>query len=274
MNSIVEIEENVITIQDYEKSVSFCELIRSDPQDLMNIKPITEWYDQIVKAIAEMQKRFRICSICNQNCEFNAELDEQIRTAHDMSPVKASKPGKDTLKAVLCRGCGRCICTKCMDMHADALKSAVDKTLYCVPCQIWNKRELASTEVYKAMSSDRVGAWVRAVGDIPSNKFYYNPTTKEVCWDVPAEGIEEYQKSSYLLMQSKFEPSKKNGMLLSYVTPDGKLYHYNTATDQVQWRTTVDTMGGVGATYCCMNCGHESSTWYAVCNDCKKRLSL
>ena len=150
----------MITIQDYEKSVSFCELIRSDPQDLMNIKPITEWYDQIVKAIAEMQKRFRICSICNQNCEFNAELDEQIRTAHDMSPVKASKSGKDTLKAVLCRGCGRCICTKCMDMHADALKSAVDKTLYCVPCQIWNKRELASTEVYKAMSSDRVGAWV------------------------------------------------------------------------------------------------------------------
>lgn len=264
----------MITIQDFEKSVSFCELIRSDSQDLMNIKPITEWYNQIVKAIAEMQKRFRICSICNGNCEFDAELDEQIRTAHDMSPVKAPKNGKDTLKAVLCRGCGRCICTRCMEMHADSLKKSDDKTLYCVPCQIWNKRELTTTEVYMAMSKGNVGPWVCAVGNSPKNTYYYNPTTKEVCWSAPVEGVEDYQVSSYLLMQSKFEPSKRNGVLLSYGTQDGKVYHYNTATDQVQWKKTVDMVGGAGTTYCCMNCGHESSTWFAVCRDCKKRLSL
>ena len=275
MDSVVEMDEKVITIQDYEKSISFCEVGANDDQIMSNIKPINEWFNQISKGIAAMQKRHRICGVCNQNCEFNAELDEEIRMMQSVSPSEViQKIGKDSLKAVICRGCGRCICVNCMDMKADTMQDASDKTLYCIHCRNWNERKFEPlNNVFSVVPEKSVNGWDYAVGNSPSNHYYFNPVTKEVSWEEPQSDV--HYDSSYCVMDNaEYASPTMKRVWLSYPASDGKYYYYNMNTDQVQWRQTIEVMGGKGDKYCCMNCGHESNSWFAVCPNCKKRWSL
>ena len=67
-------DEDVITIEDAEKCLTFYSPTVAQ-STITNEKGIREWYDHIQSGIQHMQKKHRLCGICNRNCEYSPSID-------------------------------------------------------------------------------------------------------------------------------------------------------------------------------------------------------
>lgn len=276
MDCFVSFDEDVITIEDAEKCLAFYPLTTTQTS-FTNDKGIREWYDHIEAGIQASQKKHRVCHICNNNCEYSAEIDESVQ-ATGMLPENrdSTRLGKESLKCIICRGCGRSICVNCIPcMKADPLQDAADKTLYCLHCRNWNRRELeVSGSYYFAVPTQEEGEWKCAVNDKNQPQFWYNDR-KEVSWEKPKE-YDMLDESSYCdekVLNRNMQAGSVNR--LCYRLKDDRDYFYNCDTNQVQWKETMDVaMGTRNENNVCLKCGYEMKNWSVVCPHCKQRWSV
>lgn len=276
VDSFVSIDGDVIMIEDAEKCLTFYPPTTVQTY-FTNDKSIHEWYDIIENGIHVSQKKHRVCHICNNNCEYSAEMDESVQ-ATGMLPEnrESSKMGKESLKCITCRGCGRSICVNCIPcMKANLLQDATDKTLYCLYCRNWNRREFGvNGSCYYAVANKEEGEWRCAVNDKNQPQFWYNDK-KEVSWEQPKEG-DVLDESSYCdekVVNRNTPPDSVNR--LCYKAKDGRNYFYNCDTNQVQWKETMNVaMNTRSEKNVCLKCGYEMKNWSVVCPQCNQRWSV
>lgn len=255
VDSTVELEEglNIITIQDNEKCLTFYSVDGSVTAS--NEMGIEDWYNEIVQGIASMQKKQRLCGICNESCKLSSSLQKELDERGSVSVVQAVEDSKEPLKAVVCRGCGRSICERCaVETKASVLQDADDMIAYCLHCRNWNKREWdMGAAGYQTNSENYQGDWKKAVHRERRTEYWYNDQTNEAAWVPLAEERKE---------------TGPNNRWISYTTVDGRPYYYDMNTHQVQWKQTIDPIqqGRI-----CFKCGAEMKTWNVVCNRCSER---
>ena len=151
VDSTVELEDDVIIMQDAEKSLYFFER----EGGVCKGSVISMWFQLIEDSILSTKKRHYICDVCNMNCEI---MSDKSTPKH-----ATAASSKGPLQAVICRGCGRVICSNCMvDMMSFQRSDADDKTVFCLHCRN-NERsrwEKPSCEYRVRPSGQR---WQRAV---------------------------------------------------------------------------------------------------------------
>ena len=269
-------DDDVITIEDAEKCLTFYSPTVAQ-STITNEKGIREWYDHIQSGIQHMQKKHRLCGICNRNCEYSPSIDNAVQMEGGLPELKnGSETGKESLKCIICRGCGRSICLNCIPcMKADPLQDAVDKTLYCLHCRNWNRREIEmSGENYQVVVDENEAEWHRVVNDQNQPQFWYNEK-KEVSWKEPVIS-DMYDESSFCdekVMSRKAMHNEVNW--LRYTSKDDRDYYYNCETNQVQWKQTMDVVMNTRIeNNVCLNCGHEMKNWAVVCPRCQHKWSV
>lgn len=264
VDSTVELEDDVIIMQDSEKCIYFFESEGGG----YNGSVASMWYKMIESSIRSTKKRHHICDVCNGNCEIVS--DDEVLTKNVTStgrdPTAASMV-KGTLQAVLCRGCGRVICSNCMvDMLADPRANAEDKTVFCLHCR--NNERLAwekPISQYCVDLSSMDDRWKHAVSKQGGKEFFYDADSKEVSWTKPGDDT-KLSKSSYCY--------PRNSHWLSYDTPDGKTYSWGVSSNQVQWKQTMNSTTGSKMDRFCPHCGYSSKSWSVTCSKCGCRWSL
>lgn len=262
MDSVVEREEgtNIITIQDNEKCLTFYSVDNSPTSN--NEMGIEEWYGKMLSCIESMGEKQRLCGICNENCTLSSALQKELDEKEVINSDGSSS--REQLKAVMCRGCGRCICEKCaVDMRSDPLQESPDQTVYCLHCRNWNKRDWnLSMSYYQTNPANDKEEWSKAVNRTNNGEYWYNRNNKQVSWVEPVAG-ESYDSSSVYTNQ--------NNRWLTYETTEGKSYCCDMNTNQVQWKQTIEMKIDM---HTCVHCGAEPKQWQVVCPNCHNRWSL
>lgn len=264
VDSVVEREEgsNIITIQDHEKCLTFYSA--EDSITSSNEMSIEDWYNEMLNCIANMQKKQRLCGICNESCKLSSSLQKELDEKGAIVSRNMTVDGKEPLKAVTCRGCGRSICERCVvDMRSDPLQDAVDKTLYCLHCRNWNKREWdLNMSYYQTNPVNDRDQWKKASNPKNDTEYWFDDTTHSVSWNEPSSEV-DYGMTSVA--------ASPNSRWLTYLTPEGKTYYYDVNTNQVQWKTTMETKQD---SRICIHCGMEPKLWQVVCPRCNNRWSI
>ena len=248
VDSTVELEDDVIIMQDAEKSLYFFEREGS----VCKGSVISMWFQLIENSILSTKKRHYICDVCNMNCEIMADKG---------TSEQSSRSSKGPLQAVICRGCGRVICSNCMvDMMAFQRSDADDKTVFCLHCRNnersrWEKPSCG----YRVKPSESV--WQRAVSGEGEPEFWFNASSQEVSWVRPEE-------KERLGESSGCDP--KNANWLTYETTEGRSYSWGIASNQVQWKQTMNSTGGRTDRFC-PHCGFACKTMQIVCPKCSRR---
>lgn len=249
VDSTVELEDDVIIMQDAEKSLYFFER----EGGVCKGSVISMWFQLIEDSILSTKKRHYICDVCNMNCEI---MSDKSTPKH-----ATAASSKGPLQAVICRGCGRVICSNCMvDMMSFQRSDADDKTVFCLHCRN-NERsrwEKPSCEYRVRPSGQR---WQRAVSGGGDPEFFYSASSQEVSWLRPEEK-ERLSESSGC--------DARNANWLTYETTDGRSYCWGVESNQVQWKQTMNSTGGRTDRFC-PHCGFACKTMQIVCPKCNRR---
>ena len=282
VDSVAEHEEgtNLILIQDNEKCLTF---YADNSTTISNDKNVEDWFKEITKCIEEMHNKQRICGVCNEFCFIHNDLQKEINSiSWQNSKISLQSHSseksleKNDLRAVMCQGCGRIICEKCMvDMRCDPIQDAVDKTVYCLHCRNWNKKNWSGNMRNckynpNGNASQTESEWKRIVNASDRSEYWFNEKTNGISWRNP----EEHESDSFGFV-SDYENENAmgentNNRWISYISADGKSYYYNPNTNQTQWKQTIDPKEQL----ICLHCGMTTKSWDVVCPKCNHRWSM